>query len=184
MKADGLLHLKGDSEDRIKRCHRLLEDHSDLPPAQGTHPIRSQAQQLDLAVFPVKARGASADFQRVGQQLHQGICRNAFAAAAFPHNTKTLLLTYIQIDLVHQLNDIFSSRGTNLQAADFQQVFHLFASYSFSLGSSTSRSASPSTLNDRIVRMMNSAGNMTSHGAISMYLRASESMEPQDGLGG
>ena len=75
----GLAELPADRQHRIQACHRVLEDHCDLPTPQPAERPIVQLQQV-LVCEPRRAR---VDTTRPRQQTEQRKCGDALAAAGF-----------------------------------------------------------------------------------------------------
>ncbi len=66
MQPDGLANLAADSEDRIQRRHRLLENHRDPRAANVAHLGLAQLQEILI----LEDYFAAHDSRRLGQQPH------------------------------------------------------------------------------------------------------------------
>ena len=64
MRADDVLHLLRDGEDRIQAGHRLLEDHGNIAPAKCFHLFLALSQKL----FPQKLDRACDPFPTAARQ--------------------------------------------------------------------------------------------------------------------
>ena len=81
-----LRDLLADRRDRIKRRHRLLEDHGDAIAAQRA--LLGRRKSLDLPA--IKSYGAGADRKRLAQQADQSERCNTLAAAGFADKAERL----------------------------------------------------------------------------------------------
>ena len=64
MRADDVLHLPRDGEDRIQTGHRLLEDHGNIAPAKCFHLFLTFSQKL----FPQKLDRSGDPFPAAARQ--------------------------------------------------------------------------------------------------------------------
>ena len=67
MRAHYLGNLVTDSQDRVERGHRILEDHGDFAPANGTQLVSRQFEQVFVCEEDFAALDTS---RRVGYQTH------------------------------------------------------------------------------------------------------------------
>src|SRR5688572_7622343 len=131
MLAQHLRDLEADAEHRIKRAHRLLEDHRDLGAAQRAQLARRTLQQV-LALENNPA--ACARIPR--QQPQNGKRGHGLAAAGFAHQCHRAVLRDIEAHAFHRRD------GAEVHA----QVAYAEEAHC-SLGSSASRTASVNKLN-------------------------------------
>ncbi len=85
---------------RIERGHGVLEDHGDLRPANLSHFIHGQLQQI----LPIELNLAR-DLPRLLDQPHDGQRRHALAAAGLPDHAQRLALSNVKGDVVNCLDD-------------------------------------------------------------------------------
>ncbi len=94
-----LLHLLSNLHDRVKRAHRLLEDHADVLALELSHLLAVTVQDLpsveqDLALITA----VSAD-----QKAADRHSRNRLAGAAFPDNPEDAAGLHTKADAVHRI---------------------------------------------------------------------------------
>ena len=92
-----LHHLVADGEDRVQRCHRILEDHGDFASADGLHLPLAQA----LEVTPAKPDASRRQSRRLRQQLHEGHRGYALAAAGFADDSHSSTRPNLEAHVPH-----------------------------------------------------------------------------------
>ena len=165
----GFGHLIADAHQRVERGCRFLENHPDAAAADGAHGTLGQVQQV-LAVqqhLTRRPRGAR-------QQPHDRQRRQRLAAAGFAHQPGDLARCQIQRDIAQE-GDI-RQRDRQVAKADHRRAL--------SLGSSASRSPSPSRFRPSTVSRMARPGKTATWGARVIMVWASASIRPQLGVGG
>ncbi len=169
--ANAFGHLLADGLDRVKRGHGLLKDHAEIVAAQPAHGLLGGCQNVDpveddMALCPCKLR----------QELHDGEGGHRFAGSGFADKAKNLAGLDFEVDVLQ-----------NRIAGDGErQIFDLEKAHRsrLSRGSRRSRRPSPRRLSPSTVMTMARPGKMARCGAIIMRVCASNSMRPQEGMGG
>src|SRR5690606_19440694 len=90
-------NLKADSQHRIERRHRLLEDHRHFVAADTAHLRLRERQKL----FPRKLDRALDLALSLWRQPHDGKGRHALARTGLAHYSHSLLRPYIEGDPFH-----------------------------------------------------------------------------------
>ena len=86
MGQQGFGNLRAHRHDRVKRGHRLLEDHRNGAPAQGAHALCVERQQILTVELD-----AAFDLRRAGLQQAQNRKRgHGFARAGLAHQAERL----------------------------------------------------------------------------------------------
>ena len=98
---DGLHQLVADGVDGVEARHRLLEDHGDLPAADGEHVVLGE--RADVAALEVDAATVEAA-RRPRDELHGAHRGHALAAAGLAHHRQRLLREERHVHAVHRLD--------------------------------------------------------------------------------
>jgi hypothetical protein len=137
VRADRLDHLRVDPQDRIERRHRVLEDHRDPPAAQAPQRALGKADEF-LALEPDRpGRDASG---RV-DEAEDREAGDGLAGARFPDEPQHLAAADLEGHAVDGHHEPLAGLERDREVAHRQDGAHRA-----SLGLSTSRSRSPTTL--------------------------------------
>jgi hypothetical protein len=163
---DDLGDLQPDPQDWVERRHRVLEDHGDLPAAQGTAPLGIHVQQV-VAVVVDPAGHVDACTR---EQTHDRQRGDGLAAARLTHQADVLAGPNGEGHVAHRMQ----RRGASTQEGDRQVVDRqqrtivalplgrpggdVGGAHRRCLGSSASRSASPSRVKPSAVTAMHTPG--------------------------
>ena len=121
MESEGLGNLFTNSEDRIERSHRILEDHRDVVAANLAHlPVR-QGQQ----VLAIKEDLATDNLSRRRNQSHYGEGCYRFAATRLADKPQQFAAVEIKTHTINCTHESGASGKVGLKISDFQQVWHL-----------------------------------------------------------
>ena len=129
-----------DGQYRIKRRHRILENHGDLRAAHPADFIRRHLEQV-----AVREQGAAAfDLPgRLGHQLEHGEHGDAFATAAFSHHSQGLTFLELKAHPVDRVDHAFRRVKVSNQVVDSQDWILARLRRHAGLGSCRSRAARP-----------------------------------------
>src|SRR5262249_22917559 len=198
VKACRLADLRADGQHRVKRGHRLLEDHRDVVAAHRPHLRFVELEQIAAIEFD---RAADDPAGRIGDEPHHGERRHALAAAGFADDRQRLTRSQREREVVDCLDDSEPGKEICPQPCDVENgPSRAFLGTCPSLGcrfvdarpihqlrclgSRMSRSASPRRFVPNTARLMAIPGKMTSHGAVRTYSAADcDNMRPQEGNG-
>src|SRR5215831_7905834 len=196
MKLHRLADLSADGEHRIKRRHRLLEDHRDVVAAHRAHLRFVELEQIAAIELD---RAGNDPAGRIGNEPHHGERRHTLAAAGFTDDRHRLAPTQSKREVVDRFDDPEPGKEVRPQPGYIENgpsrsflvparpLFCRRSTGSFQLrclGSRMSRSASPRRLVPNTARLMAMPGKMTSHGAVRTYSAADcDNMRPQEGYG-
>src|SRR5262245_8510673 len=180
--AKGLHQLVADGEHRVERGLGILEDHGDPPPAHPAH----LAVALGHEVLALQEDLAPDDAsRRPGQKAQDGERRHRLAAAGLAHETERLAFPERQ---AHAADRAHHAPARGEMGAQIAQLEDDGAGRGHTCwrtrGSSQSRSQSPNRLKASTTSRMAAPGGKDSHHALAMWLRPSETICPQDGVGG
>src|SRR5207245_3715944 len=119
-------------------------------------------------------------------QPDEAEARHALARARLSHQAQRLALAHVERDSVHRLHGAPARDEVRAKFADLEDGRgHGGAAQSCrSLGSSVSRSQSPSRLKASTTRRIARPGKNETHHALVTKSRPSAIMEPQAGMGG
>jgi len=170
---DAFGHLLADRLDRVERGHRFLEDHADLVAAQRAHAGFGRGEQVFVAE-PDEAGGPRA----VGEEPHGRQRGHRLARSALADERMHLARLDRQIDAAQDW------RAADGEIELFDREDRRAHRSRRSLGSSTSRSPSPSRLSPSTVTMIAMPGAIAICGAIAIMVCASDSIRPQLVAGG
>ena len=122
MQPDGLLDLIPDGMDRTQAGHGLLEHHGDFPAADVPNlpAVRLQLRQVDDLSIGLQQHLPRDDPAVLGQDLENGLGRNALAAAAFSHHAQRLSLHDPEIHPVDGPHRTLVGEEMSAQTADFK----------------------------------------------------------------
>src|SRR5207253_260841 len=186
---DRLGDLTADREHRVERSQRLLEDHGNVVAAHAAHLRFVEREQ----VRALERHLAGNDLTRwIGNEPHDRERRRALAAAGFADDRQRLARAQPERYVVDGLEGALAYGEHRGKPYDVEHIRgpgrprsrHLRLHQWRSLGSSRSRSASPSKLVPNTTRLMATPGKITSHGAVRTYSAAdSDSILPQEGYG-
>src|SRR5207244_843951 len=165
---------KAGAEALVERRHRLLEDVGDLLSAD---PPELRRGQLEKVCAPEQAAPGHAGVR--GQEPRHRHRGHRLPAARLPDQGHDLALRDAERDPVHGLDRAVLGPEADREVLDLEEA-HL----SKPLGSSTSLIPSPKRLKASVAAKMLSPGSSARYGACWMYDCASESIVPQDGVGG
>jgi hypothetical protein len=98
MQPQHLGNLLADRVHRVKRTHRLLEDHADLVAAHGPQRVLIGPRKI----LPAEHHAAGNARSRWKEPQH-GKCRHRLARAAFPHQRQRLARRNVKTDPPHRL---------------------------------------------------------------------------------
>ena len=188
VKLKRLAELPADREYRVQRGHRVLEDDGALVATEIFHFLFAELQDIASLI-----QNLTVDhFAGVRQNLHDRICRDRLAGTRLPDHAENFALLEVEGDAVDGLYLAGICKEGGMEILDFEDVallvlFHFLPDLLFcccihcchfytlskvissqcqplSFGSNASRSASPSRLNARQIRMIATAGKTSFHG--------------------
>src|SRR5262245_3307395 len=107
MEERGLGDLPKDREERVQRCHRILEDHGDPPPAHAAQLALTLARQL----FALEAHAAAHDAGGPRQEADDRETGRRLAAARLADEPERLARPEREAHTVHRLDDARSAEG-------------------------------------------------------------------------
>ena len=178
--------LEADGEAGVEAGHGFLEHHGHVLAGQlAALPLGQGAQ-----VPPVELHLVGDHAAIVGDQAHDGQRGHALAGAGLADDAEDFALVHRQVDPIDRAELAGSGRKLDGKVADIKQRHDSPSSsigsisYRFSLGSSASRSPSPSRLKASTVIRIARPGNVTTHHARLTNSRADASMVPHSGVGG
>src|SRR6266404_2211826 len=186
MMIGGLGDLPVDAEQRVQRCHRILQDHGDLAATDTAHlawPLLCQFLPGEFYAAPDNARCRRE--QTDNRQASRG-----FAASRLAHEADRLTFVERKAQPVDSFDDASAAkRGVvGLQVGHPQQRGHrmTFQAYKLrSCGSSRTLSQSPSSCVASTTSKIPRPGRTVSHQSPTINIeRPSDSIEPQAGSGG
>src|SRR5262249_2093164 len=154
--------LVADGEHRIERCHRLLEYHGDTCSPHAAHGLGVLVEK----VVALEADAAADDRPGRWHEPHDRERRDALAGAGFTHEPQHLAALDGEADAVHRPHHARARGELRPEAVD-REHWHRARSYTFSRGSSVSRSQSPRRFTASTVSMMASPGSVASHHAVA-----------------
>src|ERR1044071_4547015 len=164
---------------RIKRGHRLLEDHRDAVAAHLPQPCRRRADQLlageaDTALGGVGGGGG-------GQQLQDREGRHRLAGAAFADQRQGLAAVEAERGALHRLD----RRRIAAAAEGDAEIAHLQEAHRLTLrGSKASRTASPIKIKRLSMTASTANAVMPSQGACRLALPCARSSPSEAEPGG
>jgi hypothetical protein len=113
-----LAHLIAHGEDRVERGHGLLKDHGNPVAPDLTHPGFGVAQK----VFSLEPDLAADDLSgRLGNELDDGVRRDAFAATRFAHQPQGFARGDGETHIVHSPGHLTPDEEVRLELIDFQK---------------------------------------------------------------
>ena len=123
VQGDDLIDLIADTEDRIQRGHRLLEDHGDHVAAQVLHDNVGRLGHIVGLVAEVQADLALHDLAlRALQQLHNREAGDRLAAARFAHHADRLADRNAERDTVNRVDRADIGEEVGMQIFNFENV--------------------------------------------------------------
>ena len=159
MKHQRFADLARDTEHRIERGHRLLEDHGDLVAADAPHLGLARLEKI----APGEADGAADD--AAGRRRHEPQDRersDALAATALAHHRQGLASADVVGDAVHRAHDAVTGEEMRAQVRDGEERLGRAAhSRRASRGSSASRKPSPTRFTASTVSERKAPGKST-----------------------
>ena len=150
---DGLDHLRVDAQHRVQRGHRVLEDHGDAAPAQGTPLLRAAAAQ----VLAVQQDAPAHLAPRRVYQPHERQARDGLARARFAHQPQHLAAPQLERHVLHRTQHPLEGGEVGAQALHLQQR-DVGRAHRRSLGLRMSRNRSATRLMLRMVSSSASPG--------------------------
>src|SRR5712675_1434686 len=186
MMIGGLGDLPVDAEQRVQRCHRILQDHGNLSAADAAHLARPLCCQL----LPGKFYAAPDDARCRREQTDDRQAGGGLAAARLADESDRLAFIERKAQPIDGFDDASpAKRGVvGLQVGHPQQRGHrmTFQAYKLrSCGSSRTLSQSPSSCVASTTSKIPRPGKNVSHQSPTISIdRASDSIRPQAGSGG
>ncbi len=111
-----------DREDRVERCHRLLEDHRDIVAANRAHLVLGHLQKIRSIVEDLPAD----DLPRwTGDQAHDRERRHRFAAAGFADKAKGLATIELEAHPIDGTGDSVVGFEMSPEVPDFEKFCHV-----------------------------------------------------------
>ena len=165
--AQHFCQLVADRIDRVQAGHRLLEDHGNAVAAHIAHLLGRIGEQI----FSVEPNLAAKNLAGRGlDQLHDGQLRHRLAGAGLANHSDDLVLIDMETYIVDGFDLTSIGKKGGAKIFYIQQNFLFHYSFPLSLGSSASRSASPTMLNAITTSIMQMPGRMAISGWLNRYL--------------
>ena len=172
--------LAADRQHRVKRGHRVLEDHPDHLAADVAHRPAAEAQK----VMALELRGA-LNHRAGGQQVKKRKHGDGLAAPTLPRDADDLSQLDVVVDPVDHGDESGGGREADAEPAHREQCGHRFCSLTAhdDRGSSASRRLSPRKLNASTTDRIAKPGKVPIHHRWK-YCVPVFTIEPHSGAGG
>src|ERR1700737_1981254 len=178
VQAEYFIDLLPDPMQRIKRRHRLLEDHPDVQPAYRAEPRLIRLREVGAA----KAQRARGNAHTRRQQSQHGACNHRLAGAGCTDQASNLTRTQRQVELIYRVRAVGAARQRDAQSLDRQYGWHqekCVVHRSRSLGFNASFRPSPIRLIASTVARIARPGNVHIHQAERSTSRPALIIRPQ-----
>src|SRR5699024_8579916 len=144
----------------IQSCHRILENHRNINPANATHVFFAQCCYFLI----LKTDRSAGDFPRwCRNEPHNRIGWHTFSTAGFNDNNHGLCVIKLPINTAHWHALAANRLKCHMKVFYIQYLVCPFLTYFLSRGSRASCKPSPNTLNANMVNDMKNAGNKSVH---------------------